>query len=197
MRRNVLGVGMAVVVCLIVVAGIGMPVAAATDLHITFNNLYTLNGFVDYQAYSSDMLLWTYGQNLNAAYEQSVGSYTQHADIYGYYWGECVSSVKALSNSNVATLNWTKGSLVVNGGVSAGTAIAKFESNNQYSQTGEGHAAIFRSYVYDGGGVITGFKVWDQGWYKVSGNGVFATHTLLRSGSGNADADNYYVIQIP
>jgi len=196
MRATNFGLAMAVMVCL-VVAGVGTPVAAATDLHITFGNFYTLYGFIDYQAYSGDMLLWTYGQNLDAAHEQSIGSYTQHADINGYFWGECVSSVKALSNSDVATINWTKGSQVVNGGVSIGTAIAKFESNGQYSQNGYGHAAIFRSYVYDGGGAITGFKVWDQNWYKVNGNGVFATHTFLRSGSGNADADNYYVIQVP
>lgn len=188
--------GIIVILCLIVV-GIGTPVTATTDLHITSSNLYTLIGYSDYVAYSGNMLLWSYGQNLYATNEQSIGSYTQHADNDGFFWGECVSSVKALSNSNVPTANWSRGSLVVNGGVSQGTTIAKFESNGGYSQFGEGHAAIFRSYVYDGGGSIIGFKVWDQNWYKVSGYGVFATHTFLRSGSGNADADNYYVIQIP
>lgn len=171
----------------------GTASARATTLQITGGNLYTLNGFPDW-GYSGGKLLWTWGQNLNVSYETSVSSYTQHADNSGYYWGECVSSCKALSGNNTPTSQWTSGSLVVNGGVSSGTVIATFfGSGGTYS----GHAAIFKGYIRDGGDNITGFEVWDQNWYTESGQGVFGKHAIYRTGSGVTDADCYYVVNVP
>ncbi len=171
------------------------PTAKATTLQITGGNLYILNSFPGY-AYSSGMLLWTWGQNLSVTYERSIGStYTQHADNYGNYWGECVSSCKALSGNNTSTSQWTSGSIVVNGGVSAGTVIATFfGSGGSYS----GHAAIFKGYTRDGAGNITGIEMWDQNWYSYSGQGVFGTHTILRTGGGGVgDANSYRVVNVP
>jgi len=167
-----------------------VPSVNATTLQITGGNLYTLNGFPAY-AYSVDGgLLWSYGQNLSASYERSSGNYTQHADNYGNLWGECVSSCKALSGNNTATSQWSAGSQVVSGGVSAGTAIATFPGGS-YS----GHAAIFKSYITDGYGNIIGIQVWDQNW--VAGGGVFGTHAIYRTGSDVLNANNYYVVIVP
>jgi hypothetical protein len=155
--------------------------------------LYTLNGFPSYAYDGNGALLWSYGQNLNATYERNISSYyTQHADNYGYYWGECVSSCKALSGNNTPTSQWTQGSLVVNGGVSPGTVIATFLGGGG---TYYGHAAIFRGYVTDIYGNITGIRVWDQNW--VVPGAVFGTHTIDRNGSGVLNANNYYIVNVP
>ena len=184
------------------------PVSAkSATLQITGSNLYILNGFPGY-AYSNGstgMLLWSWGQSLNASYERSLSTYyTQHADNNGSFWGECVSSCKALSGSYVGTGDWSKGSLVVNGGVSAGTVVATFfGSGGGYG----GHAAIFKGYIRDGQGNITGFNVWDQNWYYIDlngngqtdgGEGVFGTHPIYRnSGAVTTNANNYYVVNVP
>ena len=131
------------VVLLTLASLVELAPAKAATLQITGGNLYILNGFPGY-AYSGGILLWSWGQNLNASYERSISSYTQHADNYGYFWGECVSSCKALSGNNTPTSQWTSGSLVVNGGVSAGTVVATFlGGGGSYG----GHSAIFKGYI--------------------------------------------------
>lgn len=173
------------------------PVAATSALKITSTNLNILSGYPS-GAYSGSKLLWSYGKNLEATKKRgfplSNPIYTQFADNNGYYWGECVSAVKALSKSNAATSGWIKGTQVTSGGISSGTAIATF-SNGKYS----GHAAIFKRYIYGTTGSITGIEVWDQNWYTTNGcytcgTGIFGKHTISRSGSGVSDADNYYVV---
>jgi hypothetical protein len=179
------------------------PVYASSALTITGGNLYTLNSYPGY-AYSSGKLLWSFGSSLNATNERSLSTYyTQHADNSGYYWGECVSSVKALSGSNVTTNNWSAGvNVVSNGSVSQGTAIATFIGGS-FGTTN--HCAFFKGYIRTGG-VITGITVWDQNWYYIdlngngsrdSGEGVFGMHDISTSGSGVSDADNYYVLMVP
>lgn len=191
-RKKVISI-MAVVVMLAVASSTVMSVEGATTLQITGGNVYTLMGYPEW-AYSGGKLLWSFGQSLDATYERSWSGYTQHADNYGYYWGECVSSCKALSKNNVPTSQWSKGSLVVNGGISRGTVIATFfGSGGSYG----GHSAILKDYIRDGGGNIIGFEVWDQNWYQADGMGVFGKHNIYRTGSGVTDADNYYVVLVP
>jgi hypothetical protein len=180
-----------------------VPVLAHSNLTLTGINWYTLIGYPEYLAYSGGKLLWSYGSSLSAAYERNLATYyTQHADNYGNYWGECVSSVKALSGSNAVTDDWVAGvNVVSSGSASQGTAIATFPSGS-YS----GHCAFFDSYVTTGG-VITGIKVWDQNWYYIDlnsngiqdyGEGVFGHHIISTSGGTLVtDADNYYVITVP
>ncbi len=145
-----------------------MPVQAqTTELRITSDNLCTLWGYSNW-AYWNNQLTWSYGWQLDATYERSLyyGCYTQHADNNGWLWGECVSSVKALSGDNTLTgeehpewLNrWHKGRRVVDGGVPSGTAIATFfGSGNTYS----GHTAILKAYIVDGQSNIIGIQIWD------------------------------------
>ncbi len=171
-----------------------MPVQASTELQITDDNWWSLL-WIQEGEYSNGKLLWVwYGYGLDATYERNWYGYIQHADNYGNYWGECVSSCKALSNDNTGTWNWDKGRRIVNGGVPSGTVIATFfGSGGTYS----GHSAILKAYIRNGGGSIIGFEVWDQNWYQVNGMGVFGKHNIYRTGSGVTDADNYYVVEIP
>lgn len=190
MHCNKFGI-IAIMLCLILL-GVTAPVSASTPLTITGSNLLTLNGYPGYAYHNGGYLYWSFGQSLSATYKRGCGSDTQFADNYGNYWGECVSAVKALSGSNVATPDWVQGSQVTSGGVSAGTAIATFPGGS-YS----GHAAIFKGYTYDGG-TINGIQVWDQNW-TMDGSTLhlFGTHTLSRSSSGFlSDADNYYVVEV-
>lgn len=170
-------------------------------LRITYWNLLILSYLPDW-AYKDGKLSWFFGQLLDATYERDWYGYTQHADNFGYYWGQCVSSVKALSKNNIPTgqdnptlkLRWYKGWRVVDGGVSTGTVIATFFG---YGGTYKGHAAIFKGYVTDSFGRIIGIEVWDQNWYSVNGMGVFGKHRIYRNGSGVLNADNYYVVIVP
>ena len=175
----------AIALCLLVL-GIASPVSAneCTPLTISGWNLNQLSSEPSW-AYSNDYLLWTYGQNLMATYKRSSGDYTQFADNNGYLWGECVSAVKALSGSTVSTDQWARGSQVMAGGVQPGTVIATFLApDNKY----QGHAAIFKGYVYNG------IEMWDQNWPS---GGLFGKHTRLASGTGVNNANNYYVVLVP
>jgi len=183
--------------------GIGTPANAIT-LQITSGNLDTLTGYPD-DAYSGGKLLWSSGQNIDGDYKKSFSldalanqGYTQFTDNSGTdsLWGECVSACKALARSDASTSDWSCGDLVVNGGVSSGTVIATFGPSGTYSY--DGHAAIFKDYVYDEHGSIIGIEVWDQNWYTVDGMGVFGKHTISgKSGSGVTNANNYYTVLVP
>jgi len=178
------------ILCLFSLSAIG-SVSASTPLTITAWNLNTLNNYPGYAYHDGGYLYWSFGQSLTASYMQGCGGDTQFADNYGYYWGECVSAVKALSGSNVVTANWIKGSQVTSGGISQGTAIATFSGQSYY-----GHVAILKGYVYSGY-TIVGIQVWDQNWpLDGSTTGLFGTHTLYCSGSGVNNANNYYVVEV-
>lgn len=188
-------IGVIVIILCLITLGIVVPVSASAPLTITGGNQYVLNGYSGLAYHNGGYLYWSFGQNLAATHKRGCGSDTQFADNNGNYWGECVSAVKALSGSNVVTYNWARGSQVTSGGVSQGTVIATFP-NGQYPQDGTGHAAILKSYVYSGS-TIVGIQVWDQNWpIDGSTTGLFGTHTLSTSGSGNGDADNYYVVMV-
>jgi len=179
------------IIAVVLIACIAIPVSASTPLTITTANLWELNSYPGYAYHNGGYLLWSFGQSLTATNMRACGDDIQFADNYGYYWGECVSAVKALSGSTVGTASWIQGSQVTSGGVSQGTAIATFPGGS-YS----GHAAIFKGYTYSGS-TITGVQVWDQNW-TLDGSTLhlFGTHTLYRSGSGVNNADNYYVVRV-
>jgi len=143
---------------------------------------------------------WVYGKELTVSNSTtnlySVGNYTQTKDGAGNYPGQCVSFVKAMTDtSKLNTDSWKKGTRVIDGGIIPGTAIATFTLNNgtQYDPSGNSHAAIFKGYLADG----SGFEVWDQNWDLT---GIVGTHAIKIAGSSgnpNTFANNYYVIQVP
>lgn len=179
----VLLLGMIAITAAASVAMTQVEAATYTELRITGGNSYVLWSFPEW-AYSGGKLLWFFGQNLDATKERNWNGYTQHADNYGNYWGQCVSAVKALSKNNLPTSSWVKGRRVIGGCVSPGTVIATFDLSGRYS----GHCAIMNAYTADG------IQVWDQNWYQMNGMGVFGKHRISVSGSGVTDADNYYVV---
>ena len=119
--------------------------------------------------------------------------YTQTKDGNGYYPGQCVSAVKALSHNSLTTSSWIKGKHVMDGGVAPGTVIATFFANNntQFDPSGNSHVAIFKDYVSNG------FEVWDQNWDDTGTSGVLGTHVIkVTSSNGTTNANNYYVVQV-
>ncbi len=199
------------VIGLLIVAVMGFAItpvqAQTTELRITSDNLCTLWGYSNW-AYWNNQLTWSYGWQLDATYERSWTSceYTQHTDNGGNLWGECVSSVKALSKNNLGTRDWYKGRQVINGGVPSGTTIATFSrNNNQKFKSRYDHTAILKAYIVDSGWNIIGIEVWDQNWHYIDldGNGkrspeegIFGKHYIYRTGSGVSNANNYYVIEV-
>jgi hypothetical protein len=177
---------------------------SVTNMIASADNLRILGSFDNVaQAYDTSSssylkLYWTYGQQLvipnSGTNLYAMGKYTQTKDGAGNYPGQCVSFVKALTNtSNLNTDSWIIGKRVMDGGVMPGTAIATFTKNNgKQFNSGIDHAAIFKGYLADG----SGFDVWDQNW---DFTGVVGTHAIKIIGSKgypNTFANNYYVIQI-
>jgi hypothetical protein len=177
-----------------------------TNMMASADNLRILGSFdsvtnaYDTSSSSYWKLYWTYGQQLKIPNSgtnlYAKGKYTQTKDGAGNYPGECVSLVKALTNTgDLNTESWGKGKYVMMGGVMPGTAIATF-TKNKYTQYNSGidHAAIFKGLLADG----SGFEVWDQNW---DFTGVVGTHAITRSSglvdSWNTWANNYSVIEIP
>ena len=183
-------VGIALALTISVVATLGPLAQAQTyvPLKITTANLLLLSSFPSY-AYNSGKLYWYSGVKLDATRERCWNTYfTQHADNWGNNYGQCVSSIKALTKNNLPTSCWIKGSRVIGGLVPAGTAIATFDNFGHYL----GHCAIFNSYIQGG------FTVYDQNWHTVNGMGVFGKHPICCKGTGGVtDAYSYYVVLIP
>lgn len=186
-------------------------VQAATDLRITDHNLNTLNSFTYSGAWhnvgtNSYLLKWYGGGEYfeppwkAPAVYKGIITATIMADYEGKYWGQCVSMVKNLAHSTVATGKWYQGKRIMDGGVSPGTTVATFFVWNSAERryTYSGHAAIFREYTYDSSGNINGIIVWDQRWYKnEKGEGIVAMHKIAKTGYGTtSDAGAYYVIQV-
>ena len=174
-------------------------------LSVTQNNLNILKGFPT-QAFANApswdtsycKLLWTYGRTLDVPNSSTNlylfnNKYTQTKDGNGYYPGQCVSAVKALSHNSLTTSSWIKGKHVMDGGVAPGTIIATFFANNntQFDPSGNSHVAIFKDYVSNG------FEVWDQNWDDTGTSGVLGTHVIkVTSSNGTTNANNYYVVQV-
>jgi hypothetical protein len=185
---------------------IATPVQAVTDLKVTANNLNTLNSFTNSGAWynvgaDSYLLKWYGGGEYfeppwkAPAVYRGIITATIMADYQGSKnsWGECVSMIKNLAHSTVATGSWSRGKRITDGGVSSGTTLATFVwSSAKGRYVYSGHAAIFREYTYDSYGKINGIMIWDQNWYKnEKGEGIVAMHKITK-----ASADAYYVIQV-
>ena len=192
--------------------------ASASELKMISNNLNIMNGFTYsgawYSVGSNQYLLkWNgYGSKLDTnniipgdnKKSISISGYptpfTQLADIKLYYWGECVSMVKALAKNSLGTNSWIRGRRVIDGNIAPGTAIASFywnSSKGRYMYDGNGgvtaHVAFFREYIRNSNGKITGINVWDANWVKSKTVGM---HIIPVSGSGKYNATNYYVVNI-
>ncbi|MFA6097664.1 MAG: BPSL0067 family protein [Candidatus Paceibacterota bacterium] len=195
MKKRMLSVG---IVAILLFAMAMVPAGAASDLKITDYNLNSLQNWGTWTQYKYTgwaLLRWEYGPSiLDATYQKKrmVGDVPAItvADMKGGYWGECVSLVKALSKSTVATDGWAKGdNVVLTGSVKPGTAIATFNSAGVYS----GHVAIFRDYVRDSGGKIKEVLVWDQNYVSPY---VVGRHNFKIAGSGVNNASSYYVVRV-
>jgi hypothetical protein len=129
--------------------------------------------------------------------ETLIGKYSRNVDnAYGYECWDLVADATAISGSspywNAGT--WKRGvSVIGNGNVAVGTAIATFAgTNNSYYGT-YNHTGIFAGYRLNSAGAIDGFWMWEQnaplgsairkGFYSISGSGV-------------SDADNYYLVSV-
>ena len=171
-----------------------MPSQAAQGLKITDTNLNALQNQGTWESYGSgELLVFDSAKDLYAPHKQSkiVGNVNALtvADYQGYYWGECVSFAKALSQSIKVTKNWKTGrNVVLSGDVTPGTVIATFDGTDNYDndQSGNQHTAIFRDYIRNSNGQITGIKVWDQNYVSPK---VVGRHDIT-------SATKYYVVQI-
>jgi len=187
-------------VLLLVVAGFAMvPSASASkELRITDYNLDVLRNKATWTSYSNgQLMLWP--SLLDAKYQNKrmVGtiSATQVNDSNNKYPGECVSLVKVLSKSGVATGSWTKGTpMFTYNLIAPGTAIATFGgSGGGYY----GHVAIFTGEYTATNGKRDGFMVWDQNYLPPLG-GVVAKHAIKTSGTTFVtNANNYYTVVVP
>ena len=197
----------AMIMAVMFVAIVGTS-SAATNLAVTPTNLNTLNSFTNSGAwYNSEpnvyLLNWygggqyfEQGYKLAAVYNSKITA-TIMADYEGNLKGQCVSMVKNLAHSSSVTAKWNRGTKVMDGGVSPGTAIAQFvwsPSQGRYVFDGSGkyHTAIFRQYTSNG------VMVWDQNRYKnKNGEGIVAMHIIQNTGKSNVDdASSYYVVQV-
>lgn len=172
---------------------VATPAEAVQDLSITSYNLDILQSHATWTSYGSGKLM-TWPSSLDATNQRSItiGSITgtEVADNNGYYWGECVSLAKSLSKNNLGTNSWIKGNNVISSySVTPGTIVATFGADGHYS----GHVAIFASYLIVQGQPI-GINIWDQNYIATHAVGK---HTLMNTGSGVGDADNYYVVRVP
>ena len=131
----------------------------------------------------------TDGNNLNVhqGSKQAAGSYTQ-TDYPGA--DTCVAFVKAMTGCGLsASGSWIKGANLMSvSNVPQGTIVA---TQGVFDGTGTGHTGIFVRYEPDDTNP-TGFRIWDQNW----GTNIVKRHKLYKGGSGNADADHYYIVRI-
>jgi len=165
------------------------------DLRITDKYLGTLNA-LDKESKSSDVyenvtgsttsyrkLLWSYGMQLDVPHQQILQEkYTQVDDYVGTdgYWGECVSFVKALSETTVPTGDWSPGKSALDGSLDGsimqGTVVATFSGKDHIFISGTDHTAIYKGTLADG------FEVWDQNWDGTNKNtpptGAVGTHEI-------------------
>src|SRR5450759_525457 len=136
--------------------------SAAAELKMIPNNLNIMNSFTYsgawYDVGSNQYLLkWDgFGSKLDTnniipgdnKKSISISGYstqfTQLADMKLYYWGECVSMVKALAKNSLGTNSWFRGKRVIDGNIAPGTAIASFYWNSSKGR-----------YMYDANGGVT------------------------------------------
>lgn len=114
--------------------------------------------------------------------EVPTGSKTKGLDLCG----QCVSYVKMVCPSLLATSSWKKGEHVKNiKKIFPGTVIATFNSSGKY----EGHAAIYVSQN------SSGVNVYDQ-WVTPPNPKAVGLRLLRWGAHGNSNnGDNFYVVE--
>src|SRR5207248_1303740 len=101
---------------------------------------------------------------------------------------QCVALVKTCTGAP-DTSRWRRGRQVVTSNLPYGTAIAKFEADGTYSQTGNGHTGILIGLRSDGS-----FDIYDQNWGQPS---IVRRHTINGTGGGVYDPKAYYEVTAP
>ena len=134
------------------------------------------------------------GKDLDAPHKRAFGgNFTRMADFQGYYWGQCVSFVKALSKNTYRTQEWRKGQNVAQaikaGTITPGTAIATFRGREYW-----GHAAFYAGADISPEGKVNALWVYDQNWIR---NKVLFHKTIRASGSGLTNLNNYFIVEVP
>lgn len=136
------------------------------------------------------------GKDLDAPYKQRFAkNLTRMADYKGYYWGQCVSFVKALSQNTENTNSWRKGQNVAEaikqGTIPVGTAIATFFGRRG---TYAGHTAFYAGADISPEGKINYIWVYDQNWRL---NRVLYHKNITSTGSGPGNLNNYFIVEVP
>jgi len=194
-----------------------LSASAYADVKITPTNLNTLNSFTYSGAWhdmgSNNYLLKYYGggQYFITPYKWPLSyngiSMTRMYDYQNQNWGtiaQCVSFVNNLAQTSALgtyppklTNNWFRGTNVVSANIATGTVIGTFywgydsvRKVNRYIYSG--HVAVFRQYIKNSQGQITGIMVWDQNYVK---SGLIGMHIIQKTGTGVSGANSYYVVQ--
>jgi hypothetical protein len=133
------------------------------------------------------------GQDIDAPFKERYGdNFTRLADYKGYYWGQCVSFVKALSKNTAKTREWRRGESVIDaiksGTITEGTAIATFPRGRYY-----GHAAFYAGADISPDGKVNYIWLYDQNWIR----NKILYHKIDDTGSGPGNLKNYYLIEVP
>ncbi|MBW4620619.1 MAG: BPSL0067 family protein [Cyanosarcina radialis HA8281-LM2] len=133
------------------------------------------------------------GKDIDAPFKRRYKSqFTKLADSEGYFWGECVSFVKALSKSSFTTHQWRRGQRLVDaireGNIEEGTAIATFPRGRYH-----GHAAFYAGSDISLDGKIDYVWLYSQNW----GLRRVLYHKIDGTGSGPGNFNNYYIIRVP
>lgn len=209
LRKGIKSLAAVILLIMATMFAMATPTEAAQDLRITDYNLDVLKYRATWTPYDyGELMLWPSLMDATYQYKKMVGSISAVTVNDNYntngLLGECVSLVKALSKNNVVTSDWQKGDNVLfsvwqGSPARPGEVIATFNSNGKYEP---GHAAIFRSYVFDSSGKITGILVWDQNYLPSPPNGgVVARHIIRSKGTtyptDSTNADNYYTVRVP
>jgi hypothetical protein len=162
-------------------------------IHLDTAGWQTLNAKFKYLPWSGCEGGKYCGKDLAAPFKKSYkGNFTKLADSQGYYWGECVSLVKALSKNTARTEQWRPAMSLVRaikeGNIEVGTAIATFPGGRY-----RGHAAFYAGAEISPEGNIEGVWLYDQNWIR---NKVLF-HKIKGSGRGSSNFKNYSVIRVP
>lgn len=180
------------------------PAEALQDLKITSDNLAYLE---DWSARGTPwywygccieprLLKYDWGVSLNTHGGSKTAIYIGSMKGIKIRDGQCVLFANALADRNGKIADdWERGAQVMSiiGTIKPGTLVATFSDEHTYS----GHVAIYarRHWKWSGSEwQVDGFDVWDQNFVSPL---LVGGHSLIQSGSGVYNANNYYVVRGP